>query len=60
MIGQLMGKVIEKFPPRLLVDVGGVGYELEAPMTAFYDLPEAGGMVTVSYTHLTLPTSDLV
>ena len=53
MIGQLMGKVIEKFPPRLLVDVGGVGYELEAPMTAFYDLPEAGGMVTL-HTHLVI------
>ena len=53
MIGQLVGKVIEKFPPRLLVDVGGVGYELEAPMTAFYDLPEAGGTVKL-HTHLVI------
>lgn len=51
MIGQLIGKVLEKYPPRLLVDVGGVGYELEAPMTSFYELPEAGCSVTL-HTHL--------
>lgn len=42
---------MKKEPPALLVDVGGVGYELEAPMTTFYDLPAAGETVTL-FTHL--------
>ena len=41
---------MEKQPPRLLVDVAGVGYEVEAPMTVFYDLPESGAELTL-YTH---------
>ena len=51
MIGRVTGKLIYKQPPRLLIDVGGVGYELEAPMTAFYDLPEPGGDVSL-HTHM--------
>ena len=51
MIGRLQGDVIEKHPPYLLLDVQGVGYELEAPMSTFYELPDAGGSV-VLYTHL--------
>lgn len=51
MIGHLQGKLIHKEPPSLLVDVGGVGYELEAPMTTFYDLPVTGELVKL-YTHL--------
>ena len=51
MIGRLTGKLVYKQPPRLLIDVEGVGYELEAPMTAFYDLPEPGGEVSL-YTHM--------
>jgi holliday junction DNA helicase RuvA len=50
MIGRLKGTLIHKQPPWLVVDVGGVGYELEAPMSTFYDLPEAGREVAL-FTH---------
>ncbi len=50
MIGRLRGVVVHKQPPWLVVDVGGVGYELEAPMSTFYDLPEVGREV-VLFTH---------
>jgi Holliday junction DNA helicase RuvA len=47
MIGRLKGILVAKQPPWLMVDVGGVGYELEAPMSTFYDLPELGQPVTL-------------
>lgn len=47
MIGRLRGVLVSKQPPWLLVEVGGVGYELEAPMSTFYDLPELGREVTL-------------
>lgn len=50
MIGRIRGTLIEKNPPWLLVEAGGVGYELEAPMTVFYDLPTEGDTVCL-YTH---------
>jgi len=52
-IGFLRGVILRKQPPHLLIDVHGVGYEVEAPMSTFYDLPEAGAEVTL-YTHLTV------
>ncbi len=50
MIGRLRGTIIHKQPPWLVVDVHGVGYELEAPMSTFYDLPDVGKDV-VLFTH---------
>ena len=50
MIGRLKGVLVHKQPPWLVVDVHGVGYELEAPMSTFYDLPEVGGEVAL-FTH---------
>ncbi len=51
MIGLLRGRILERRPPALLLEVNGVGYELEAPMSTFYDLPEDDRPVTL-YTHL--------
>jgi Holliday junction DNA helicase RuvA len=47
MIGRLRGILISKQPPWLLVEVGGVGYELEAPMSTIYDLPATGKEVVL-------------
>ena len=51
MIGHLRGRLVRKAPPALIVDVNGVGYELEAPMSTFYRLPELGAEVEL-HTHL--------
>lgn len=50
MIGMLRGKLIYRQAPDLMLDVNGVGYELQASMTTFYDLPELGHEVTL-HTH---------
>ncbi|MAN51885.1 MULTISPECIES: Holliday junction branch migration protein RuvA [unclassified Marinimicrobium] len=56
MIGRLRGTLLEKQPPHLLIDVQGVGYEVQAPMTTFYRLPELGADVTL-HTHLAISES---
>lgn len=51
MIGRLTGQLIQKQPPELLIDVNGVGYEVSAPMSTFYTLPEIGEKI-VLHTHM--------
>ena len=74
MIGRLTGLLLEKQPPLVLLDVQGVGYEVNVPMSTFYTLPDTGERIilhtylvvredvhlSVSYTHLTLPTTPYV
>ncbi|WP_395341823.1 Holliday junction branch migration protein RuvA [Ningiella sp. W23] len=50
MIGLLRGTLLEKLPPDILLDVNGVGYEVQLPMTSFYELPEVNQAVTL-FTH---------
>src|SRR5512143_3906131 len=51
MIGRLTGILVEKSPPQLLVDVSGVAYDVDVPMSTFYNLPATGERV-VLFTHL--------
>jgi len=51
MIGRITGTLLEKTPPTVCVDVGGVGYEIDVPMSTLYDMPDTGARVTL-YTHL--------
>ncbi len=51
MIGRLTGILVEKNPPQIVVDVAGVGYEVDVPMSTFYNLPETGSKLTL-VTHL--------
>ncbi|MDU9391474.1 Holliday junction branch migration protein RuvA [Pseudomonas japonica] len=51
MIGRLRGTLAEKQPPHLIIDINGLGYELEVPMTTLYRLPAVGQAVTL-HTHL--------
>ena len=47
MIGRITGTLAEKSPPQLLIDVNGVGYEIDVPMSSFYNLPALGERVTL-------------
>jgi Holliday junction DNA helicase RuvA len=51
LIGRLSGRLIAKHPPQIVVDVHGVGYEIDVPMSTFYQLPAAGAEV-VLLTHM--------
>ena len=51
MIGLLSGKLVSKQPPQVLLEVAGVGYEIDVPMSTFYNLPATGEAVTL-HTHL--------
>ncbi len=51
MIGRIKGYLLEKTPPLILLDCQGVGYEIEVPMTTFFDLPDVGSEITL-LTHL--------
>lgn len=51
MIGRITGTLLEKTPPTVCVDVNGVGYEIDVPMSTLYALPDTGSRVTL-YTHL--------
>ena len=51
MIGRIKGQLIESNPPRIVVDVHGVGYEIDVPMSTFYNLPSLGSEVTL-LTHM--------
>jgi Holliday junction DNA helicase RuvA len=51
MIGRIAGKLLEKRPPQIVVDVQGIGYELDVPMSTFYQLPATGAEVSL-FTHL--------
>lgn len=50
MIGRLRGILIEKQPPQVLIEIGGVGYEVQMPMSCFYELPNVGEEAII-YTH---------
>ena len=53
MIARLSGTLVSKQPPQLVIDVGGVAYEVEAPLPVFFDLPETGQPVVI-LTHLSV------
>src|SRR5688572_31401059 len=51
LIGRLTGKLLARHPPQIVIEVQGVGYELDVPMSTLYQLPASGNDVTL-YTHL--------
>jgi hypothetical protein len=57
MIGRLQGTLAEKNPPQVLVDCNGVGYEVDVPMSTFYNLPALGDKVSL-LTHFVVREDD--
>ena len=53
MIGRIAGILVEKKPPQVILDVQGIGYEIDVPMSTFYELPVTGEQITL-YTHLVI------
>lgn len=53
MIGRITGTLIDKTPPTICVQAGGIGYEIDVPMSTLYDLPDSGAQVTL-HTHLAI------
>ena len=49
MIARLNGVLIEKSPPQVVLDCGGIGYEVEVPMSTFYNLPEIGTKIQLLF-----------
>lgn len=60
MIGRLTGTLLEKLPPQVVVDCHGVGYEVDVPMTTFYNLPSAGERVVLYVHHVVREDADLL
>ena len=60
MIGRITGKIVEKLPPQIVVDVGGVGYEVDVPMGTFYELPHLGETVTLFTHHVVREDAQLL
>ena len=59
MIGKLCGTLADKAPPQIVIDVGGVGYEVDVPMSTFYELPPVGEAVSL-YTHMVVREDALL
>lgn len=53
MIAKISGILLEKHPPQVLIDVQGIGYEIDVPMSTYYHLPSIGGAITL-YTHFVI------
>lgn len=60
MIARLQGTIIEKMPPEIILDVSGVGYEIQLPMTSFYQLPEVEQSVTLFIHHVVREDAHLL
>ena len=58
MIGRITGTLAEKSPPKLLIDCNGVGYEVDVPMSTFFNLPALGERVAL-LTHLVVREDDV-
>lgn len=60
MIGRITGLIVEKQPPQIVVDVNGVGYEVDVPMGTFYELPHLGEKVTLFTHHVVREDAQLL